>query len=81
MDFISYVNLFPILTGYPEKVYNGIVNLSWKNVETGLDKLKKMCKIYVQLHISLIKSGGGNGPMKHGNLAKAKVPNPAANER
>jgi len=35
----------------------------------------------VELHTSLIKSGGGNGPMKPGNLADAKVPNPAANER
>ena len=24
----------------------------------------------VELHISLIKSGGGNGPMKPGNLRK-----------
>ena len=24
----------------------------------------------VELHISLIKSGGGNGPMKPGNLLK-----------
>ena len=30
-----------------------------------------------KLHTSLIKSGGGNGPMKPGNLI-FKVPNPAA---
>ena len=27
-----------------------------------------MIKIYTELHISLIKSGGGNGPMKPSNL-------------
>ena len=37
----------------------------------------------VELHISLIKSGGGNGPVKPGNLWRKlyKVPNPSANER
>ncbi len=34
----------------------------------------------VKLHTSLIKSGGGNGPMKPGNLF-IKVLNPAADER
>ena len=36
-----------------------------------------------ELHTSLIKSGGGNGPMKPGNLLRKlkKVPNPAANDR
>ena len=36
-------------------------------VET-LDKRKYLDIIIKQLHISLIKSGGGNGPMKPGNL-------------
>ena len=31
-----------------------------------------------ELHTGLIKSGGGNGPMKPGNLLFIKVPNPAA---
>ena len=36
-------------------------------VET-LDKRKYLDIIIRQLHTSLIKSGGGNGPMKPGNL-------------
>ena len=34
-----------------------------------------------ELHTSLIKSGGGNGPMKPGNLLFIKVPNPAAKRK
>ncbi len=33
-----------------------------------IDFLGKMRKIKNELHTSLIKSGGGNGPMKPGNL-------------
>ena len=44
-----------------------------------LDIRGGFCIIEVQLN-SLIKSGGGNGPMKPGNLF-IKVPNPAADER
>ena len=49
-----------------------------KIIENGIDKFKKESIIVTQLHTSLIKSGGGNGPMKPGNLMKIKVPNPAA---
>ena len=35
-----------------------------------LDKRKLSAIIITQLHTSLIKSGGGNGPMKPGNLRK-----------
>ena len=52
-----------------------------RNVEKSLDFSGKMNTIYKEIAYSLIKSGGGNGPMKPGNLAEAKVPNPAANER
>ena len=51
------------------------------NSEISVDFSEKICRIYKEIAYSLIKSGGGNGPMKPGNLAKAKVPNPAANER
>ena len=51
------------------------------NFEISVDFSEKICRIYKEIAYSLIKSGGGNGPMKPGNLAKAKVPNPAANER
>ena len=33
-----------------------------------IDKTGNMDIIFVELHTSLIKSGGGNGPMKPGNL-------------
>ena len=33
-----------------------------------LDKYGKIDIITIELHTSLIKSGGGNGPMKPGNL-------------
>ena len=33
-----------------------------------LDKYEKIDIITYELHTSLIKSGGGNGPMKPGNL-------------
>ena len=52
-----------------------------KKCEIRVDFLMKNSKIYKEIAYSLIKSGGGNGPMKPGNLAEAKVPNPAANER
>ena len=53
----------------------------WENYEIRVDFLMKNGRIYKEIAYSLIKSGGGNGPMKPGNLADAKVPNPAANER
>ena len=38
--------------------------------------------VYCVLTIEhLIKSGGGNGPMKPGNLRKRKVPNPAVKRK
>ena len=52
-----------------------------KNQEKTVDNFEKILIIYKEIAYSLIKSGGGNGPMKPGNLAEAKVPNPAANER
>ena len=36
-----------------------------------------ICIMKVKSKYRLIKSGGGNGPMKPGNLRKRKVPNPA----
>ena len=62
-------------------VHNGFMNFFVKKVEKGIDISCKTAIILYELHTSLIKSGGGNGPMKPGNLAEAKVPNPAANER
>ena len=41
-----------------------------------LDKYRITCIMMAQLN-SLIKSGGGNGPVKPGNLQDRKVPNPA----
>ena len=41
-------------------------------VEKSIDFLKKPDKITKEIAYSLIKSGGGNGPMKPGNLAKSK---------
>ena len=52
-----------------------------KKIEKSVDFFRKTSRIYKEIAYSLIKSGGGNGPMKPGNLAEAKVPNPAANER
>ena len=47
-----------------------------------LDILLENAIISYELHICLIKSGGGNGPMKPGNLSNwMMVPNPAVNER
>jgi len=63
-------------------VYIGFVNNLRKNVEKSIDFSTKIRKIYLLIAYSLIKSGGGNGPMKPGNLSiMEKVPNPAANER
>ena len=53
------------------------MNKSAKKTQNALDFYRKYCRIGAELHISLIKSGGGNGPMKPGNLI-IKVPNPAA---
>ena len=39
-----------------------------QNMTISLDKCEKADIIIQQLHTSLIKSGGGNGPMKPGNL-------------
>ena len=47
-----------------------------RNQNFSLDFSGGFCIIRVQLN-SLIKSGGGNGPMKPGNLLHSKVPNPA----
>ena len=40
----------------------------WENYEIRVDFLMKISKIYKEIAYSLIKSGGGNGPMKPGNL-------------
>ena len=55
--------------------------LCGENKKKVLTFFEKISRIYKEIAYSLIKSGGGNGPMKPGNLAEAKVPNPAANER
>ena len=74
--------IYYILTGKSQKVHSGIVNifihLLSKKVLTFSEK---SVEYLMKIAYSLIKSGGGNGPMKPGNLAEAKVPNPAANER
>ena len=50
--------------------------------EKMIDISRNACIIVTKIAYSLIKSGGGNGPMKPGNLSvRKKVPNPAANER
>ena len=49
---------------------------SAENRRFAVDILKKALIIRVQLN-SLIKSDGGNGPMKSGNLLFSKVPIPA----
>ena len=71
-----------------KKVYHRIVNNKIEKGRKILDKHRKIDIITYELHTSLIKSGGGNGPMKPGNLLRnclviplCKVPNPAANER
>ena len=50
------------------KVYHRIVNIKSKKERKMLDKSTKTDIITIELHTSLIKSGGGNGPMKPGNL-------------
>ena len=47
-----------------------------KNRHIAVDILKKVHIIGIQPN-SLIKSDGGNGPMKSGNLLFSKVPIPA----
>jgi len=55
------------------------MNFFVKKVEKGIDISCKTAIILYELHTSLIKSGGGNGPMKPGNLSeRMMVPNPAA---
>ena len=54
-----------IVAVFPKKVYNRIVK---KNIEKYLTNREKSIKYTLQLHTGLIKSGGGNGPMKPGNL-------------
>ena len=44
------------------------MNICVKNVEKALEFSYKTAIILQELHTSLIKSGGGNGPMKPGNL-------------
>ena len=39
-----------------------------KNYDLGIDIFRFFGRIAFELHTSLIKSGGGNGPMKPGNL-------------
>ena len=51
-----------------------------ENRRFAVDILKKALIIRVQLN-SLIKSDGGNGPMKSGNLLFSKVPIPAKHSR
>ena len=51
-----------------------------ENSETVLDKRKKPAIIGSTIE-HLIKSGGGNGPVKPGNLRRLKVPNPAVRRK
>ena len=44
------------------------MNFFVEKVEKALDFSCKTAIILQELHTSLIKSGGGNGPMKPGNL-------------
>ena len=49
--------------------------------ENSIDK-NAICDIIItQFNIILIKSGGGYGPVKPGNLQNCKVPNPAVKSR
>ena len=45
-----------------------LLKAALKNRKKILDKTAKIDIITFELHTSLIKSGGGNGPMKPGNL-------------
>ena len=58
------------------RVWRGVNGEICRNKNFSLDFSGGFCIIRIQLN-SLIKSGGGNGPMKPGNLLKSKVPNPA----
>ena len=49
-------------------VHRRIVNIFVEKGEKTLDFSFKTAIIFQELHTSLIKSGGGNGPMKPGNL-------------
>ncbi len=65
----SFVSLFFKMTS-PEP----------ENSETVLDKWRKPAIIGSTIE-HLIKSGGGNGPVKPGNLRRLKVPNPAVRRK
>ena len=58
----------PILPDPAGKVYHRIVNNKREKRRKILDKSIFFDIIASELHTSLIKSGGGNGPMKPGNL-------------
>ncbi len=49
----------------------------WKKQRGGIDNGEKTDIMQKEKLHSLIESGGGNGPMKPGNLHFCKVPNPA----
>ena len=71
-----------IITVFRPFVHKGIVNFFVKKVEKGIDFSYKNAIITQNCIFCLIKSGGGNGPMKPGNLSERMlVPNPAVNER
>jgi len=64
--------IYNILPVKAAKVYSRIVNIFLSIFSRKvLTFLKKRVKYLRKLHTSLIKSGGGNGPMKPGNLAKS----------
>ncbi len=65
----SFVSLFFKMTS-PEP----------ENSKSSLDKWRKPAIIGSTIE-HLIKSGGGNGPVKPGNLRKLKVPNPAVRRK
>ena len=58
-----------IIAVFYKKVYKGIMNKG-EFLILGIDIFRFFCRISFELHISLIKSGGGNGPMKPGNLLR-----------
>jgi hypothetical protein len=69
-----------IITIFWGKVYKGIMNKG-KNSILGIDIFRFFDRIAFELHTSLIKSGGGNGPMKPGNLLLAWCQIRRQNER
>jgi hypothetical protein len=57
-----------ILAVFFRFVHNGFMNFFGKKVEKAIDISCKNAIINRNCTYSLIKSGGGNGPMKPGNL-------------